>query len=299
MKINDVCKAINITKKAVLYYEKKGLISPGKDSKGYRVFGQGEVGLLREISLYRRLGLSTKAIARLLKSDSKEELLKGFALQRAIDLEVLKDQHDLLMSLSKKRLDQGLIEETLASLVVRDQAPGRKISHAFRQAFPGAFGYFISLHYENFTFRQAEKDQGQALKKIIDYLDQVEDLDIPLVLEEVYQEMCQDRHTKGLMGHIKEAVVEGDQHGEALEAMRVEAHKQDKFLQAEAPEFFEAMGIFKEGLARLVGCQAYEDNVILPMVSLSADYEDYREKLKSLAKYKGEAVKGHCSIAYE
>ena len=63
MKINEVEALVGITKKNIRFYEKEGLLSPGRNSdNGYRDYGEAEVQILRRIKLLRKLGLPLEEI---------------------------------------------------------------------------------------------------------------------------------------------------------------------------------------------------------------------------------------------
>lgn len=76
MLLNDIIKEVGMTKRAVKYYEEKGLLSVYKDSNGYRNYTQQDVETLKKISIYRKLGISIKDIQKLLESDDKNILLR-------------------------------------------------------------------------------------------------------------------------------------------------------------------------------------------------------------------------------
>lgn len=60
MLINEVSNLTGLTKKAICYYEKQGLIKPKKNNNGYREYSDKHIALLNEISLYRKLDISIK-----------------------------------------------------------------------------------------------------------------------------------------------------------------------------------------------------------------------------------------------
>ena len=76
MLLNDIIEEVGMTKRAVKYYEEKGLLSVDKDSNGYRNYTQQDVETLKKISVYRKLGISIKDIQKLLESDDKNILLR-------------------------------------------------------------------------------------------------------------------------------------------------------------------------------------------------------------------------------
>ncbi|MGZ7445051.1 MerR family transcriptional regulator [Paenibacillus sp. TH7-28] len=62
MLINEACKRSNLTKKAVEYYEAKGLISPEILENGYRDYSEADILTLKEISVLRKCGISVTDI---------------------------------------------------------------------------------------------------------------------------------------------------------------------------------------------------------------------------------------------
>ena len=55
---NEVQKKIGLTRKAITYYEEKGLIHPTKLENGYRDYSEKDVAILSQISIFRKLGIS-------------------------------------------------------------------------------------------------------------------------------------------------------------------------------------------------------------------------------------------------
>lgn len=76
MLLNEIAKETGMTKRAVKYYEEKGLLSVHKDGNGYRNYSPQDVETLKKISVYRKLGISIKDIQSLLKSGDKSILLR-------------------------------------------------------------------------------------------------------------------------------------------------------------------------------------------------------------------------------
>ncbi|MEG0765926.1 MAG: MerR family transcriptional regulator [Pseudoflavonifractor sp.] len=66
MKINQVEERVGITKRNIRYYEKEGLLSPGRNSEnGYRDYGEADVEVLKKIKLLRKLDLPMEEIRRM------------------------------------------------------------------------------------------------------------------------------------------------------------------------------------------------------------------------------------------
>ena len=70
MKINEVEAQVGITKRNIRYYEKEGLLSPGRNSEnGYRDYGEEDVATLRQIKLLRKLDVPLEEIRRMQRGD--------------------------------------------------------------------------------------------------------------------------------------------------------------------------------------------------------------------------------------
>lgn len=66
VKINQVEERVGITKRNIRYYEKEGLLSPGRNSEnGYREYGEDEVTELKKIKLLRKLDVPLEEIRRM------------------------------------------------------------------------------------------------------------------------------------------------------------------------------------------------------------------------------------------
>ena len=66
MKINEVEQALGITKANIRFYEKEGLLNPGRTEKGYRNYTQDDLNRLKQIVIYRKLGIPVQLIADIL-----------------------------------------------------------------------------------------------------------------------------------------------------------------------------------------------------------------------------------------
>lgn len=62
MKIYDVEKITGLTQKAIRLYESKGLITIARDDNGYRNYSDGDVATLKEIKLFRSIGIAVTDI---------------------------------------------------------------------------------------------------------------------------------------------------------------------------------------------------------------------------------------------
>ena len=69
MKTHDVEQLLGITKQALIYYEKEGLIKPTRNKNNYREYNQNDIELLQFILTPRSMGISIDDIKLILSGD--------------------------------------------------------------------------------------------------------------------------------------------------------------------------------------------------------------------------------------
>lgn len=62
MHIQQVSKQLNISKKAIMFYEQKGLVKPQKDKHGYRIYDQNDIDQLMKIKCLRQFDFTISQI---------------------------------------------------------------------------------------------------------------------------------------------------------------------------------------------------------------------------------------------
>ena len=66
MKINEVEQAVGISKRNIRFYEKEGLLAPGRNNtNGYRDYEPTDVALLKKIKLLRKLAIPIEEILKI------------------------------------------------------------------------------------------------------------------------------------------------------------------------------------------------------------------------------------------
>src|ERR1700761_6849021 len=86
---------IGLTVRGLRLYESRGLISPRRTAKSWRLYGAAEISRLHEILALKRMGLSLSQIAKLLEG-KPIDLDRTLALQQSSILEL------------RNRADEGL-----------------------------------------------------------------------------------------------------------------------------------------------------------------------------------------------
>ena len=145
MKRSEVEKITGLTRKAILYYEDKGLIRPHKEENNYRSYSQKDVDRLLQISIYRKLGLSLLEIKNILSTKEKE--LASILRDRQYRLELAEGKKNLLEKLIKSQ-DFEEIAKDLEALEKEET-----IYERLARIFPGYFGHIFRFNFNYFYFR--------------------------------------------------------------------------------------------------------------------------------------------------
>lgn len=167
---NEVQEKTNLSRKAIEYYEEKGLVHPKKLENGYRDYSNGDVEVLKKISLLRNLGLSISEIA--LYLDSKEEVLASILRRIEHELDICEKRKNVL-NLIVKGESIDLINEELAVIDAQETIYDKLI-----RIFPGYFGQLIFSSYKIFLNESLNKDEEAAFNEYIKFLDSLPNFDL-------------------------------------------------------------------------------------------------------------------------
>ena len=271
MQINEVIQQVDLTKRAIKYYEEQGLLSVNKDENGYRNYTDKDVALLKEISVYRKLGISIKDIKILLEKKD-DQLLNNIYKEKINKLEEFKNEAELL----KKFIDNNDVDEIYTNLDYET------LGKAIQDMIPGFYGYYFMNHFMPYLQIKIEtKDQEDAYKRIIEFWDNA-DVKIPLLMKLnsfiMYkllpkQEMSKmvekmDEKTKELI-NISE---------EEYEKLKEQTRKGVKMKNSILFKYHPAFILQRKFMKRLQD-SGYNDIFIPNMILLSPKYKEYHEAL--------------------
>lgn len=170
MLINEVCKECSLTKKAIEYYEKQGLIRPKIEENGYRNYSAEDVSVLKEIFVLRNLGLGIPEIKDIISSSDKHAALSKYKYLKELEKQRIdKQQKGLELLIENYQVEpvKQYIEEQLSPLLT--------IKQKLAQSFPGGYGIYLSIHFGRFlneTINSNEKKR--AYQEILSFLDHLE-----------------------------------------------------------------------------------------------------------------------------
>ncbi len=273
MRINQVTDQVNLSKRAIKYYEEEGLLIVSKDENGYRNYTEKDVDTLKEISVYRKLGVGIKDIKILLDKKDKE-LLTSIYNEKKNQLEVYEDEVNAL----KRFIENDNIQE------IYEVVDYENIAKAMEDMFPGFYGYFFMNHFIPYLQMQIEtKEQQEAYRRIIEFWDNV-NIKIPFVMKinsfilyklskpKVLQ-MC-----KQMESQIQMYANISEEHYESLrEQTRRNVKVKNSFIYKYHPAFISQRRFMKQ----LQDC-GYNDIFISNMIELSPKYKEYHTALTKI-----------------
>jgi len=189
MNIHEIAEKTGLTKKAINYYEKKGLIAPQYNPEnGYRTFSDQELKRLAVIALLRQLEIPVEKIRLVLEGKiSLCDLLKQRLLTLATDVESLKSEQEMVNSFLNSheiaQLDTVEPEEILKikrGIEFNQFKRQNAIRSQWQKIFPGNLGRLFSLIYSTHLTEPIDTpEKREAWTAFVEHLDGIEEIDIP------------------------------------------------------------------------------------------------------------------------
>ncbi len=274
MLINEMATKCNTTKKSVQYYVSEGLIDPKILENGYQDFSEQDMNLLKQIVLYRKLGLSISEIKSVLKNPKE---LTYAIHQRTLELEREKIKQELL-----RRIAAGEKLESL-ELEINNIDASSIIIKKLLELFPGYYGKFLSLNFAEYLTGELEtEEQMQAFQQIIDFFDSVSDMDLPIDLRQYLDEYSEVYATEEGMGIINDILKRKQDAIQNIEEF-VADNKEiiDKYNMIRQSEEFMQSPAFRlmEYMKSFCTSSGYYEVFIPAMRRLSPSYNAYYEQM--------------------
>ena len=271
MQINEVIQQVDLTKRAIKYYEEQGLLSVNKDENGYRNYTKEDVALLKEISVYRKLGISIKDIKILLEKKDYQ-LLNNIYKEKINKLEECRNEAESL----KRFIDNNDVDEIYENL---DYETLRK---AIQDMIPGYYGYYFMNHFMPYLQIKIEtKEQEDAYKRIIEFWDNA-DVKIPLLMKlnsfimyKLLPKQEMSKMVEKMDAKTKELINISE---EEYEKLKEQTRKGVKMKNSIFLKYHPAFILQRKFMKRLQD-SGYNDIFIPNMILLSPKYKEYHEAL--------------------
>lgn len=174
MRINEVTRETGLSRRAVKYYEEEGLLTVKKDQNGYRNYSIENLKILKEISVYRKLGIGIKEIKVLLQDEDKGILRQVYEEKRKQLGENQRELEALAAYIENENIE-----------VLSQQLEYETIADALRDMIPGAYGYYFMYHFLPYLqIKITTPAQREAYEAIVGFFDGLE-IKIPFLLKVV------------------------------------------------------------------------------------------------------------------
>lgn len=274
MLINEVAKLSNLTKKAVEYYTEQGLICPNILENGYRDFSEQDMEILKKIALFRRLGLSIFEIRSVLANSDE---LKSILYKKTLELEQEKVKQDILKRLcngeSLEKLEQEINNINSKSIIIKK----------LMELFPSYYGKFICLNFSRYLTGKIEtNEQMEAFKEIIDFFDNVPDIEIPKDLQEYLDEYLEKYSSEEWQEQMNNIIQAKDKNIRNIdEFVRNNKEVLDQYNEYKKTEEFKnsPANRLMELMKQVCSKNGYYEKFIPAMRKLSPLYNEYYEQL--------------------
>lgn len=272
MTINEIAKELNITKRAMKYYEEQGLLKVAKDSNGYRNYSEQDVELLRIISVYRKLGISISDIKKLLEKEDKDILL-GILADKEKELREKTTEYEEL----KAFVMTGKIDHLSESI------PYESIGKAITDAVPGFYGYYFLHHFLPFLQGRIETaEQKEAYEVICAFWDNTE-IKIPMFMRifswisyRFYQEVSVESMSAKMNSQMRLYLDADEEQYEKLKKQVLDGYRMKRMMR------FHPIYISQRKFMKELQDKGYNDIFIPNMKKLSPDYKMYHEALTAM-----------------
>lgn len=160
---SEIQNKTGLTRKAIEYYEDKGLINPHRLENGYKDYTEKDLDILVKVSILRKLGVSLSEIKQcvLYNSSTLFSVLRMKEHQLEVD-----ERRKNILELIVKGEKQELIDEYIAMIETEES-----IYNRLERVFPGYFGQLFFAAYLPFMNEPLTKDGEEAFIKYVSYLD--------------------------------------------------------------------------------------------------------------------------------
>ena len=272
MTINEIAKELNITKRAIKYYEEQGLLKVTKDSNGYRNYSEQDAEMLRIISVYRKLGISISDIKKFLIKEDKDIQLGILADKEKELREKTTEDEELKVFVTTGKTDQ-------LSEVIQYESIGK----AIKDAVPGFYGYYFLHHFLPFLQGRIETaEQKEVYEVICAYWDNTE-IKIPMfmrIFNWISYRFCPEVSVESMSDKMNAEMslyLDADEtQYEKLKKKVLDGYRIKRIMR------FHPVYISQRKFMKELQNKGYNDIFIPNMKKLSPDYKKYHEALMAV-----------------
>ena len=274
MRLNEVIKQVDLSKRAIKFYEEKGLLKTKRDSNGYRNYTDKDISLLKEISSYRKMGIGLSDIKGILNDKS---VLKQILIEKKKEITISQNELEAL----EKFIENNNIEE------LYDSVDYKTLADAIQNSIPGFYGYYFLNHFLPYLqIRIQTKEQQEAYNRLIEFWDNT-NIRIPFLMKLNSWILFKLNSKKSLIvqieqidSQIKEMLNPTEEEYEKLKKKVNEGYK----LKNSIFYKYSLIGISQRRFMKELQNKGYNDIFIPSMIALSPKYKEYHNALMAINK---------------
>lgn len=274
MRLNEVIKQVDLSKRAIKFYEEKGLLKTKRDSNGYRNYTDKDISLLKEISSYRKMGIGLSDIKGILNDKS---VLKQILIEKKKEITISQNELEAL----EKFIENNNIEE------LYDSVDYKTLADAIQNSIPGFYGYYFLNHFSPYLqIRIQTKEQQEAYNRLIEFWDNT-NIRIPFLMKLNSWILFKLNSKKSLIvqiekidSQIKEMLNPTEEEYEKLKKKVNEGYK----LKNSIFYKYSLIGISQRKFMKELQNKGYNDIFIPSMIALSPKYKEYHNALMAINK---------------
>lgn len=274
MRLNEVIKQVDLSKRAIKFYEEKGLLKTKRDSNGYRNYTDKDISLLKEISSYRKMGIGLSDVKRILNDKS---VLKQILIEKKKEITISQNELETL----EKFIENNNIEE------LYDSVDYKTLADAIQNSIPGFYGYYFLNHFLPYLqIRIQTKEQQEAYNRLIEFWDNT-NIRIPFLMKLNSWILFKLNSKKSLIvqieqidSQIKEMLNPTEEEYEKLKKKVNEGYK----LKNSIFYKYSLIGISQRKFMKELQNKGYNDIFIPSMIALSPKYKEYHNALMTINK---------------
>lgn len=274
MRLNEVIKQVDLSKRAIKFYEEKGLLKTKRDSNGYRNYTDKDISLLKEISSYRKMGIGLSDIKEILNDKS---VLKQILIEKKKEITISQNELEAL----EKFIENNNIEE------LYDSVDYKTLADAIQNSIPGFYGYYFLNHFLPYLqIRIQTKEQQEAYNRLIEFWDNT-NIRIPFLMKLNSWILFKLNSKKSLIvqieqidSQIKEMLNPTEEEYEKLKKKVNDGYK----LKNSIFYKYSLIGISQRKFMKELQNKGYNDIFIPSMIALSPKYKEYYNALMAINK---------------
>lgn len=274
MRLNEVIKQVDLSKRAIKFYEEKGLLKTKRDSNGYRNYTDKDISLLKEISSYRKMGIGLSDIKKILNDKS---VLKQILIEKKKEITISQNELEAL----EKFIENNNIEE------LYDSVEYKTLADAIQNSIPGFYGYYFLNHFLPYLqIRIQTKEQQEAYNRLIEFWDNT-NIRIPFLMKlnswilfELNSKKSLIVQIEQIYSQIKEMLNPTEEEYEKLKKKVNEGYK----LKNSIFYKYSLIGISQRKFMKELQNKGYNDIFIPSMIALSPKYKEYHNALMAINK---------------